>query len=54
MDPVTAINNGITAFFSFLATPQGQLVVADLRGLNANLSKQINDLFNHLHASAMK
>ena len=54
VDPVTAINNGIAALFQFLATPQGQLVVADIRALNKDIGSKIADLIDHLHGQATK
>lgn len=53
MDPVTAINNGIAELFAFLSTPQGQLVVADFRALNKDISTKLMDLFNHLHSQTI-
>jgi len=49
MDPVTAINNGIAALFQFLATPQGQLIVADIRAVNSKIGTQLGDLIGHIH-----
>lgn len=49
VDPITAINNGIAALFQFLATPQGQLIVADIRALNAKIGVQLGDMISHLH-----
>jgi len=46
---VTAINNGIAALFQFLATPQGQLIVADIRAVNSKIGTQLGDLIGHIH-----
>src|SRR5947207_592498 len=49
MDPVTAALNFGTALCNFLATPEGQGVVADIRGVNADLAHKLSDLLNHSH-----
>ena len=50
MDPVTAINNGIAAVCNLLSTPQGQLVMADLRTLNKDFTTMIGNLIAHIHS----
>lgn len=52
MDPVTAINNGIAMLFNFLATPQGQLIVADIRAVNKDIAVKLGDLIEHIHGQA--
>jgi hypothetical protein len=49
MDPVTAINNCVTAFFSFLATPAGQKFALDLLSASEAFSVKLSDLLDHLH-----
>lgn len=49
MDPLTAINNGVTAFFNFCSTPVGQQILEDIRKVDQALFTKIADLFGNLH-----
>lgn len=48
MDPATAIANAAAGAFNFLCSPQGQLIVADLRQLNSTIAKDIGTLVNFI------
>ena len=52
VDPVSATMNAINAFFTFLTTPGGQNILADLRALNATIVKDIGDLVHHTSVMA--
>lgn len=54
MDPLTAINNGITAFFNFCSTPVGQNILEDIRKIDQALFSKVGDLFTHLHNQVHK
>jgi len=54
MDPATAISNAIAAFFTYLATPEGQKDVEQFRTTVTDFNTKIADLFNHLHGSIVQ
>ncbi len=52
MDPISATQNAIAAFFNFLGTPEGQKVVDDFRALDQAFIKKLKDLFDLIHGKA--
>lgn len=54
MDPITATQNAIAQFFSFLASPEGQKVVEDFRQLDQDFIKKLKGLFDKVHDQAAK
>lgn len=50
MDPVTATQNAIAAFFNFLATPAGQDAATKFIALDAAFLEKLKGLFDKLHS----
>ena len=48
IDPITAVNNCITAFFSFLQTPAGQKFAMDQIAIGEKFNAQLAKFFDHI------
>lgn len=51
VDPLTATQNAITAFFDFLSTDAGQIACQDFRKIDAAFHGKLKDLFDKLHGN---
>lgn len=54
MDPATATQNAIAAFFQFLASPEGQKIVEDFRQLDAGFIAKLKGLFDKINTDPVK
>ena len=52
MDPVTATQNAIAAFFNFASTAAGQTMITQWLTLDAQIFTKIKDLFDAVHGKA--
>ena len=51
MDPATATENAIAAFFQFLSTKAGQDVVEQFIALDTAFIAKLKDLFDKIHSN---
>lgn len=49
MDPITATQNAIAAFFNFLSTEAGQKAADEFIKLDVQFISKLKDLFDSLH-----
>lgn len=54
MDPITAGINAFGQLCALLSTPQGQLVLEDVRNFNKGFSNKFSDLFDKFHNDVKK
>ena len=52
MDPITATQNAIAAFFNFASTAAGQTMINQWLTLDAQIFAKIKDLFDAVHGKA--
>lgn len=54
MDPLTATQNAIAAFFNFASTAAGQQMITQWLTLDAQIASKLKDLFDKIHGQATK
>lgn len=52
MDPLTATQNAIAAFFNFASTAAGQTMITQWLTIDAQIFTKIKDLFDKVHGEA--